>query len=76
MTPQKMTLIMMIMMTIMMMINHLVALHAGLKGVDWVNLADNDTAAESPQRLAGTLPYIPIPGHHGHLERQQYGIAR
>ncbi len=49
---------------------HLVALHGGLQGVDGINLADDDPAAESPQALGGALAHVAVAGHHGDLAGQ------
>jgi len=51
---------------------HLVALHGGLQGVDWVHLGDNDPAAESPQGLGAALADVSVAGDHGDLPGQHH----
>jgi hypothetical protein len=47
----------------------LVALHGGLKSVDWVDLGDDDAAAESAKGLGRAFADVAISGNHGDLLR-------
>merc|ERR1719422_2052152 len=49
---------------------HLVTLHGGLEGVDWIDLGDNDTAAEATQGLSGTLADVTVSGDEGNFAGQ------
>ena len=49
---------------------HLVSFHAGLQGVDGIDLGDNDTRAEAFQRLGASLSNIAITGDNGDLSSQ------
>src|SRR5438034_3895639 len=43
------------------------ALHGGLESIDRVNLRDNDTRAETPQRLGAALAHVAVSAHDGGL---------